>query len=750
MKLEEIQDIFFQECDEGLVQAESGLLALQSAQHDDETINTIFRSVHSIKGGSGAFGFTRLQHFTHHFETLLDQVRGGEHQLTPELVSILLAAFDVLADHVGAIRGEKPVPDDADMLQKLQDVASGKPVSAEVAEVAEISEPAADSALGFDLADLMGALDDGTSPGADWEEKDDAAAGMPEVTALFMRPTRGAMAHGGEPLLLLRELIDLGGKVRDVDWTAVPTLDRFDPEEAYLSWHIEMPGNVERSAIEEIFEFVSDDCTLSFGAPAAVDPIRDRAGQEDATAADAPTPPIENVVVPLPVAAAAAVAAPAPAIAVPAVPVAVAAPEPAPAAAANDAGDKAGAATAPVGVTQTIRVDLEKLDRLVNLVGELVITQAMLAQRLLNCGLAQITELTDLDHLTRELQDSAMSIRAQPIRSVFSRVPRMVRELQVSTGKRVQLEVDGESTELDKTVVERIGEPLTHLIRNAIDHGLETPEERIAIGKSPEGRVRLSAEHRSGRILICVSDDGRGINREKVLAKAVDRGLVAPDAKLSDEEIENLIFAPGFSTAATISNISGRGVGLDVVRRNVQSLGGRITISSKLGQGSTFTLALPLTLAILDGMIVSVGEQTYVIPLTHIIESLRPKPGEVKQMGANQPMLNVRGTWLPIQSVARELDIPGGETDPTKAVLIVVESEAAGQAVLMVDAIRDQRQVVIKSLETNYRQVDGVAGATILGDGRVALILDVEAVTAARRAHGERSAGRGWQVAMSA
>lgn len=751
MKLEEIQDIFFQECDEGLVQAESGLLALQSAQHDDETINTIFRSVHSIKGGSGAFGFTRLQHFTHHFETLLDQLRGGEHRLTPELVGVLLAAFDVLADHVGAIRGEKPVPDDADMLQKLQDIAAGKPVSDEAAAVVETAETATDAdtdaALGFDLADLMGALDDGTSPGADWEEKDLAAEGVPDVIALFMRPTRGAMAHGGEPLLLLRELIDLGGKIRDVDWTAVPTLDRFDPEEAYLSWHIEMPGNVERSTIEEIFEFVSDDCTLSFGAPSAVDPIR------NPEAFEVPASPVQSTVVQLPVVAAAPVAVEPVAMAAAAPPPsASAAPAAAPAvpAAASEAPDKLAAAATPVGVTQTIRVDLEKLDRLVNLVGELVITQAMLAQRLLNCGLAQITELTDLDHLTRELQDSAMSIRAQPIRSVFSRVPRMVRELQASTGKRVHLEVEGEATELDKTVVERIGEPLTHLIRNAIDHGLETPEERIAAGKNPEGRVRLSAEHRSGRILICVSDDGRGINRERVLAKAVERGLVAADAKLSDEEIENLIFAPGFSTAATISNISGRGVGLDVVRRNVQSLGGRITISSRFGQGSTFTLALPLTLAILDGMIVSVGEQTYVIPLTHIIESLRPKAGEVKKMGANQPMLNVRGTWLPIQSVARELDIPGGETDPTQAVLIVVESEAAGQAVLMVDAIRDQRQVVIKSLETHYRQVDGVAGATILGDGRVALILDVEAVTAARRPHGERSAGRGWQVAMSA
>jgi two-component system chemotaxis sensor kinase CheA len=407
-----------------------------------------------------------------------------------------------------------------------------------------------------------------------------------------------------------------------------------------------------------------------------------------------------------------------------------------PATTAVESGENSATMAAPVGVTPTIRVDLEKLDRLVNLVGELVITQAMLAQRLLNCGLASISELSDLDHLTRELQDSAMSIRAQPIRSVFNRVPRIVRELQASTGKRVRLEVEGEATELDKTVVERIGEPLTHLIRNAIDHGLETPEERIFAGKEAEGLIRLSAEHRSGRIVICVSDDGRGIDHDRVYAKAVERGLVAPDAKMSDEEIENLIFAPGFSTAATLSNISGRGVGMDVVRRNVQSLGGRIAIASKPGLGSTFTLSLPLTLAILDGMIVSIGDQTYVIPLTHIIESLRPLPEEVKRIGINQSMINIRGSWLPIQSVAGALGIAGAQTDPSLAVLIVVESEN-GQAVLMIDEILDQRQVVIKSLETNYRQVEGVAGATILGDGRVALILDVESVTSGMRPQGD-------------
>jgi len=368
----------------------------------------------------------------------------------------------------------------------------------------------------------------------------------------------------------------------------------------------------------------------------------------------------------------------------------------------------------------------------VNLVGELVITQAMLAQQLSSSGLAAMAELADLDQLTRELQDSAMSIRAQPIKSVFSRVPRIVRELEGETGKQVRLDIEGEMTELDKTVVERIGEPLTHLIRNAIDHGLESPEARLAAGKPAQGVVKLSAEHRGGRILICVSDDGGGINRERVRAKAIERGLITAETQLADEEIDNLIFAPGFSTAETVSNISGRGVGMDVVRKNVEALGGRISIQSRPGHGSIFTLALPLTLAILDGMIVSVGAETYVIPLTHIVESLRPQAGEITSMGNGRQMLNVRGAFLPITPIGQQLGVQGAQNDPTKAVLIVVDSEENGQSVVMVDSILDQRQVVIKSLESNYRPVAGISGATILGDGRVALILDVEGLTNVR------------------
>jgi len=706
---EEIQEIFFQECDEGLVSAEAGLMACRAGEQDADTINTIFRAVHSIKGGAGAFGFAALQSFTHHFETVLDLVRGGELPLDDGLMTVLLRAFDTLSDHVAAIRGMGGAPDDADVLGLLKAIGEGErpapaaeaPVPQPVPEAAPASDAAAEMDLSFDLDALLGSLDTGAG--------EDVAAPAPSVEKpwrVHCRPGRGAMHNGGEPLLLLRELRALGAEILSVDTDRVPTLDMFDAEAAYFGWTLRVPAQVNRETIEEIFEFVADDCALVIE--------KDEPSAGGAAALPEPAPDME------------AAAAPA----VESAPGTVSSPVPPPASDRTAPRESASPAAPPA--SQTIRVDLDKLDRLVNLVGELVITQAMLSQRLLNCGLASIQELTDLDHLTRELQDSAMSIRAQPVKSVFSRVPRIIRELEGQTGKRVRLEVEGEGTELDKTVIERIGEPLTHLIRNSVDHGIESPADRIAAGKDPEGTVRLTAEHRGGRILITVEDDGKGIDRERVLALAVERGIVAADARLSDEEIDNLIFAPGFSTARTVSNISGRGVGMDVVRQNVQALGGRITISSRPGRGSVFTLALPLTLAILDGMIVSVGEQTYVIPLTHILESLRPEPQDIKPLGRNRHMLDVRGAFLPVQSVGDQLGIRGAESDPTRAVLIVVESEAHGQSVLMVDAIRDQRQVVIKSLETNYRQVEGCAGATILGDGRVALILDVEALVAPR------------------
>ncbi|WP_436008463.1 chemotaxis protein CheA, partial [Phenylobacterium sp. LjRoot219] len=390
------------------------------------------------------------------------------------------------------------------------------------------------------------------------------------------------------------------------------------------------------------------------------------------------------------------------------------------------------AATAP-----TIRVDLERVDRLIDLVGELVINQAMMAARVNELGVARASHvasaLDELEQLTREIQDSVMAIRAQPVKSVFQRMPRLAREVAAITGKQVRLVTEGEGTEVDKTVVERLTDPLTHMIRNAIDHGLERPDTRIAAGKHPEGVVKLSAAHRSGRIVIEVADDGGGINRERVKQIAVDKGLIAADASLTDEEVDNLIFLPGFSTASTISDISGRGVGMDVVKRSIQDLGGRISITSRPGLGSTFSMSLPLTLAVLDGMVVTAGQQTLIAPLTAIIETLQPKRADVHGLGGGARVIAIRGSYVPLVDVGLSLGYRAEPLDAEQGVALLIEAEGGARAVLLVDAIQGQRQVVIKSLEANYRRVPGIAAATITGDGRVALILDIDALVAASR-----------------
>ncbi|MBB4609675.1 chemotaxis protein CheA [Sphingomonas yabuuchiae] len=728
MNLDEIQQIFFQECEEGLGALETAFADLKRDRHDDETINTVFRSVHSIKGGAGAFGHERLQHFSHHYETLLDLIRNGTLPLSEPLIDLIVAAFDTLADHVAAARGEGGMPADQAMLDRLAAAAQGE-IGGAAAAVAE-PEPVADIAFAAPTSDVAAAaLDDFDALFAMLEDPAPAAepAGPAEwIVSVYPGPR--AFDHGAEPMLALRELSRMGGRTLAADLSELPQLDGLDAERAYIGVTMALPGMLDEDDIRAVFDFADPQCRLTV---TRADPAMAFA-EPEIVVEPAIAEPMADVI-PLPVAAPAPVAppvaapTPAPVIAAPAP---AAPPAPAPAAPPAPVVSVVEAASSPrvaAAAAQTIRVDLDKLDRLVNLVGELVITQAMLAQRLSENEMGSIPELSDLDHLTRELQDSTMAIRAQPMKTVFSRVPRIIRELEVETGKRVRLEVEGEMTEVDKTVVERIGEPLTHLIRNAVDHGLETPADRKAAGKDGEGVVTLSAAHQSGRIVITVADDGRGIDRARVKAKAIERGIIAPDAQLSEEEIDNLIFAPGFSTAAVVSNISGRGVGMDVVRKNIQALGGRIGIQSELGKGSSFSLSLPLTLAVLDGMIVTVGDQTFVIPLTHIVESLRPGIDEVHVVGGQSPLLDVRGTYVPVHRVGEQLGVTGAIAKPENAVLIVVESDQ-GQAVLMVDSIQDQRQVVVKSLEANYRAIHGLAGATILGDGRVALILDVDAL----------------------
>ncbi|WP_425997890.1 chemotaxis protein CheA [Caulobacter sp. DWR1-3-2b1] len=720
-ELEAIKVTFFQECEELLADLEGGLLAMQEGVGDSETVNAVFRAVHSIKGGAGAFGLEPLVRFAHVFETLLDAVRSNEVPSTVDLAAVMLRASDVLADHVSAARGLGDVDMAASAamaaeLKEWTDPSAAPVAAAPVAEtmeaapvVAAVSDDMEEDDLGFDFQPMTISMD---------EQAADAELIPDNVWTVSIRPKSDLYRKANETALLLRELSRLGPIVATMDASALPTLEFLDAEAAYVTWSVRVETDQGEDAIREVFEFVDGDCELEI--------VRGEAPVEAALA---------NLMSAIDPTAAELVAEVAPAVveAVSAPPAPAPAPTPAPAAAPT----KATQVDVPGPGQSVIRVDPERIDSLIDLVGELVINQAMLAQRVGEYGIAPSSSLAmgldELEQLTRQIQDSVMAIRAQPVKSVFQRMPRLVREVANMTGKQARLVMDGENTEVDKTVIERLADPITHMLRNAIDHGLESPEERRAAGKNPEGVVRLAALHRSGRIVIEVQDDGKGIDRERVFSIAVKKGLIAPDLQLTDEEIDNLIFLPGFSTAEKISDVSGRGVGMDVVRRSVQALGGRISITSRPGLGSTFTLSLPLTLAVLDGMVVDVAGETLVVPLAAIVESLRPKAEEVRPLGPVGSVLAVRDSFVPLIDVGVTLGYRTTSPSPTEGVVLLVEGEDGSRAALVADAIHGQRQVVIKSLEQNYQQVEGVAAATILGDGRVALILDVDAVINLRR-----------------
>ncbi|WP_313045868.1 chemotaxis protein CheA [Brevundimonas sp.] len=751
---EAIKATFFQECEELLADLEGNLLTLESGSTDIEVINAVFRAVHSVKGGAGAFGLEDLVRFAHVFETLMDELRSGRKPCDEPTVKTLLRAADVLADHVAAARGAGAPVDpvrSAGLVAELEALTYGG-----VAPVAA-AEPEEDD-FGFTpVAMDLGAFEApaGLPDLPDLPPLPDLAAlaPLPDLSApsasqgwrVVFRPHPRLYASANETGLLLRELGRLGPTRVQMDDSGLPLLDALEPTDSHLIWTIELDADVSEAEVREVFDFVEMDCDLSVtplgdaasveAAPAAV---ADEDGSDASALARAAAPELDIAAL-LASVGVAPTEAPAP-VAVapvtppPAAPVAPSPVKPAPAPAAPaPVQATTPAAAAPV----TIRVDLERVDRLINAVGELVIQQAMLAQRVTESGLARSSDiglgLEDLELLTREIQDSVMAIRAQPVKSVFQRMPRLVREAAEATGKKVKLVTSGEDTEVDKTVVERLAEPITHMLRNAIDHGLESPADRLAAGKPEEGTVRLAALHRSGRIVIEISDDGKGINRPRVKGIAVERGLIAEDAVLSDDEIDNLIFLPGFSTATEVSDLSGRGVGMDVVRRSIQSLGGRISISSIPGKGSTFTLSLPLTLAVLDGMVVGAADQTLVAPLAAIVESLTPNEGDIHYVGGVDPVLRFREAFVPLVDVGLVMGFRDAPTELKGGVVMIVETESRQRAALLVDAIHGQRQVVIKSLETHYRHVEGVAAATILGDGRVALILDIDALVTAKR-----------------
>ncbi|WP_292084256.1 MULTISPECIES: chemotaxis protein CheA [unclassified Brevundimonas] len=752
---EAIKVTFFQECNELLGDLEANLLALETGEGDIETINAVFRAVHSVKGGAGAFGLEDLVRFAHVFETLMDELRSGRKECDDVTVKTLLRASDVLADHIAAAQGTGAPVDaarSAGLVAELEVLTHG--VAASVAPAAAAVEDEDDfgfTPLTLDLADFGAPTE---LPSLELPSLDLPSLDLPDLAApsaagwrIVFRPHPRLYASANDVSLLLRELTRLGQTSVELDASGLPSLEALDAEDAHLIWTIVLTGDVAEAAVRDVFDFVEMDCDLSItalgGAQSPVEaslpplPVLDAPTAEpeiDIAAllakAAAPVEPAVPAEVLAPVVAAAPVPAPTPV---------AAAPKPvAPAAPASVAVASAPAAVAPV----TIRVDLDRVDRLINVVGELVIQQAMLAQRVMESGLARSSDialgLEDLELLTRDIQDSVMAIRAQPVKSVFQRMPRLVREVADMTGKRVRLVTSGEDTEVDKTVVERLAEPITHMLRNAIDHGLESAEEREAAGKPAEGTVRLAALHRSGRIVIEIADDGKGINRPRVRGIAVARGLIAEDAVLTDDEVDNLIFLPGFSTAETVTDVSGRGVGMDVVKRSIQALGGRISISSVPGKGSTFTLSLPLTLAVLDGMVVSAAEQTLVAPLSAIVESLTPQVSDIHHVGGHDAVIRFREEFVPLVDVARVMGFRDGAADLVNGVVMIVETEAGSRAALLVDAINGQRQVVIKSLETNYRHVDGVSAATILGDGSVALILDIDALVIAGRRKSNR------------
>ncbi|MGA0596390.1 chemotaxis protein CheA [Enterovirga sp. CN4-39] len=721
--LASIKVTFFQECEEQLAELEVGLLAMKEGECDSETVNAVFRAVHSIKGGAGAFSLTDLVRFAHVFETVLDEMRAG--RLAPDgpILDVMLRASDVLADLVRATRDGTAM-----------DEARAQALMAELGELTgtEQDASAGDEFLDLDFAPIVVAIDLPESEPAPLE----GVVAPAESRIVTFKPTSALYAKANEPAVLLRELASLGRTAIELDASTLPLLDALEPEAAYFRWTARV-ATADEAAIREVFDFVEGDCELAIDNPdetafAGIAPVP----VEPATAAV----PLDELDIKALIARATggvtqvATATPEAARDASEQPVAEVIPlKEHPARAAEPQARKEEVQPVPAA-SPTIRVDLDRVDRLIDLVGELVINQAMLAQRVLESGVARssgiVVGLDDLELLTREIQDSVMAIRAQPVKSVFQRMPRLVREVASATGKQVRLVVEGEGTEVDKTVIERLTDPITHMIRNAIDHGLESPERRREAGKPAEGVVRLSALHRSGRIVIEVSDDGGGINRRRVREIAVGKGLIPPDASLSDEETDNLIFMPGFSTAETVSDISGRGVGMDVVRRSIQALGGRISIASRPGQGSTFTLSLPLTLAVLDGMVVSVGGQTFVLPITAVMETLQPKAAAVRNLAGSVPLLLIRGRYVPILDIGHRLGYRPTPIEPTEGVALLVEGEDGRSAALLVDQILGQRQVVIKSLEANYQRVAGIAAATILGDGRVALILDVDAVIA--------------------
>ena len=681
--LSQFHQVFFEEAGENLERMEQQLLEIDIESADDETLNSIFRCAHSVKGGAATFGFSDVAGLTHQMETLLDKLRRHELEPNAAMVDVLLQSGDALkaqlALHQSGGKGD-PVDTTGLLASYAAFISGGQPTHAAPAAMAPAPAPAA--------------------PASDAPPKGQRAL------ELLVGPLDNP-ADADQLVELFAEIVDLG---------TIEPLDGGQAADGMRRFKV-ITGSADDDLLD-LFTFhvarekvkllpLGPGFGFHAGAPGAppeetkpAEPVDNSFGFFD----DAPGAPGSTIA-----------AAPAHTGPPPGQPERRAVPRP---------------AAAPAAEASTLRVSVEKVDQLINLVGELVITQAMLAQTSTKIDLGQhqqlVSGLADLQRHTRDLQESVMSIRMMPISFVFSRFPRVVRDLAGKLEKQVELKTVGEGTELDKGLIEKIADPLTHLVRNSLDHGVELPQKRLAAGKPATGTITLRAFHQGGNIVIEVGDDGAGLNREKIMAKARERGLAVSDT-MSDQEVWLLIFEAGFSTADVVTAVSGRGVGMDVVKRNVHAMGGRVEIESALGVGTRISIRLPLTLAILDGMSVSVGQEIFIVPLTFITESLQPAKEDIRTIAGGGTVVHVRGDFLPVVALHEVLNIKSKVTDFEHGIMVIVESEGSKSA-MFVDNLLGQHQVVIKSLESNYRKVPGVSGATIMGDGKVALILDVDAL----------------------
>ena len=712
----QFQDAFFEEAGDHLAVVEEGLLELEQHPEDLDLLNKIFRSAHSIKGTSGMFGFNAVAQFTHKMETLLDLLRNGQKVVTLQIADLLLKSTDCLKTLIDAAKSGSPVDDET--VQRLTvELASASTAG---------SQPTAQAPPASTTAPAQ-------------------TGSQGHVYSIAWTPPDWLFQRGLDPLQIFKELANLGTLSQvTVDTAKLPDLAVMDPEKCYLSWTMKLETVKARQVVDAVFEFVHEDSVLTITEEVTGKKVggrgEERLSSQEASASPHPAPgtfpgsegepkPLGEILVETGVVSRETLdhaLAQQKRVGEILVEQHAATPQQISQALQKQ---QDNAVHAKKGTeTASIRVDTDKIDKLINLVGELVITQSMLSDLGARFEMSQISVLLErmaqLERNTREIQERVMSIRMLPIGTAFSRFPRLVRDLSAKAGKKIQLVLSGEETELDKTVIESIGDPLTHLVRNSADHGLETPEERLDNNKPELGTIRLNAFHEGGNICITVEDDGRGLNRDKILAKAVKQGLIGENEKLSDDQIWSLIFKPGFSTAEKVTDVSGRGVGMDVVKRNIEGLGGTVKIKTVLGKGTVFTLKLPLTLAIIEGMTVRVGTDTYIVPLLSILESIQPKAGAMKTVVGKGELINVRSTYLPMMRLYDVFCLQPEYTDPTKAILLILETEGERVAV-MVDEILGQQQVVIKSMEQNFRKVAGVAGATILGDGTVGFILDV-------------------------